>query len=198
MMNVYLNQKDVDAEWIASIPSSWSIKPLFSVASCDAKKNLGMLEENLLSLSFGRIIRKDIDALGGLLPESFETYQIVEAGDIILRPTDLQNDKRSLRTAICKEKGIITSAYIAIKSGTELVPEFLNYLLRSYDFKKVFYGLGSGMRQSLKFNDIKWLPLVMPPAPCVIVLVASNFLIRGKKWQQDIAKNLNSRLFKNY
>jgi type I restriction enzyme S subunit len=198
MMNVYLNQKDVDAEWIASIPSSWSIKPLFSVASCDAKKNLGMLEENLLSLSFGRIIRKDTDALGGLLPESFETYQIVEAGDIILRPTDLQNDKRSLRTAICKEKGIITSAYIAIKSGTELVPEFLNYLLRSYDFKKVFYGLGSGMRQSLKFNDIKWLPLVMPPAPCVIVLVASNFLIRGKKWQQDIAKNLNSRLFKNY
>jgi type I restriction enzyme S subunit len=46
----------------------------------------------------------------GLMPESFNTYQIVKSGDVILRLTDLQNDKRSLRVGLAKEGGIITSA----------------------------------------------------------------------------------------
>ena len=72
-----------------------------------------MVEDNLLSLSFGRIVRKDIDTQEGLLPESFETYQVVEPNDMIFRFTDLQNDKRSLRSARTPERGIITSAYMA-------------------------------------------------------------------------------------
>ena len=58
-------------------------------------KNRFGVEDNLLSLSYGRVIRKDINTSDGLLPESFNTYNIVEAGDIIIRPTDLQNDKRT-------------------------------------------------------------------------------------------------------
>ena len=41
-------------------------------------------------LSYGKIVRKDINSSDGLLPESFNTYNIVEANDIIIRPTDLQ------------------------------------------------------------------------------------------------------------
>src|SRR5690606_4576831 len=133
-----------------------------TVASESKISNKGMIENNLLSLSFGRIIQKDIETLGGLLPESFETYQVVNENDIIFRLTDLQNDKRSLRSAICRERGIITSAYVAV-TPKKIQPKFMHYLMRSYDENKVFYNLGSGLRQSLKYDELKRLPLVTPP-----------------------------------
>jgi len=120
-----------------------------------------MIEDNLLSLSYGRIVRKDIESNDGLLPESFETYQIIRPGDIVLRLTDLQNDKRSLRSAIVGEHGIITSAYLALHP-TAVEPRFLAYLLRAYDITKVFYSMGGGLRQSMKFSDMKRMPVVVP------------------------------------
>lgn len=158
----YEQYKDIAVEWLERIPSTWGIVPLFTVAWERNESNKGMLEDNLLSLSYGNIIPKDITANDGLLPESFETYQIVRPNDIVFRLTDLQNDKRSLRTAIVKETGIITSAYTAV-CPFAIDPNYLNYLLRSYDLQKVFYSMGSGLRQSLKYSDIKRLEITLPP-----------------------------------
>jgi type I restriction enzyme S subunit len=153
--------KDSGVDWLGEVPEGWEVAPLFSVASERSESNKGMTEDNLLSLSYGRIVTKDINTTNGLLPESFETYQIVYPGDTVFRLTDLQNDKRSLRTGLVREKGIITSAYAAT------IPEkidhvYFNNLLHSYDIQKVFYAMGGGMRQSLKFSDIKRLPIVLP------------------------------------
>lgn len=157
----YLEYKDSGIPWIGDIPDKWSIAPLSAVAAERSERNSGMREDNLLSLSFGQIIKKDIDSNEGLLPESFETYQIIRAGDMILRLTDLQNDKRSLRSAIVREQGIITSAYLAL-TPTSIHPGFFSYLLRSYDLTKVFYSMGGGLRQSMKFSDLKRMPVVLP------------------------------------
>jgi type I restriction enzyme, S subunit len=116
-------------------------------------KNSGMREKNLLSLSYGRIVRRDIDSAEGLLPESFESYQIVEAGDIILRLTDLQNDKRSLRQGLVTERGIITSAYDAVRPYEGYDPRFWFYFLFSLDVAKYYYSLGAGVRQSIRFSQ---------------------------------------------
>jgi type I restriction enzyme S subunit len=112
-----------------------------------------MREDNLLSLSYGRIINKDIAGAEGLLPESFETYQIVEPGNIVMRLTDLQNDKRSLRQGLVKERGIITSAYDALEVGKDQDPRFWAYALLALDLAKYYYSLGGGVRQSIKFAD---------------------------------------------
>ncbi|WP_336704625.1 restriction endonuclease subunit S [Micrococcus terreus] len=60
------------------------------------------------------------------------------------------------------ERGIITSAYIAIES-VGVMPAYLAWLLRGYDHMKVFYSFGGGVRQSLTFADLKRLPTVLPP-----------------------------------
>ena len=111
-LNPAAETKDSGIEWVGRIPAHWPIHPVYSYYGERKNKNRLGKEDNLLSLSYGRVIRKDINTNDGLLPESFNTYNIVEAGDIIIRPTDLQNDKRSLRTGLVKEHGIITSAYI--------------------------------------------------------------------------------------
>jgi type I restriction enzyme S subunit len=158
----YESYKDSGVEWLGEVPSHWEILPFYGVASERKEPNIGMVENNLLSLSYGRIIQKDISTNDGLLPESFETYQIVRHGDIIFRLTDLQNDKRSLRTAIVEdEKGIITSAYLSA-SPFDISSNYLSHLLRAYDVVKVFYSMGGGLRQSMKFSDVKRLPILVP------------------------------------
>ena len=159
----HASYKPSTAPWIGQMPAHWDEKPLFAVAVQRREQNTGMREKNLLSLSYGRIVRKDINASEGLLPESFETYQIVRPGDVIFRLTDLQNDKRSLRSAICDEQGIITSAYVAVVPGG-IAPKFFNYLMRAYDVQKVFYSMGGGLRQSLKYDDLRRMPILLPNA----------------------------------
>lgn len=158
----YPEYKESKIPWVNAVPMEWNVSPLFSVAHESRSKNTEERENNLLSLSYGRIVRKDIQAVDGLLPASFSTYQIVQKNDIVLRLTDLQNDKRSLRSAIAPERGIITSAYLAL-TPTRVIPAFLAYLLRSYDLQKVFYSMGGGLRQSMQFWDLKQLPIILPP-----------------------------------
>jgi len=157
----YPTYKPSGVEWLGEVPEHWSLKPVFGVASERDEDNKGMKEDNLLSLSYGNIVNKDINTSDGLLPESFETYQIVRPGDIVLRLTDLQNDKRSLRSALVTQTGIITSAYLTLEPE-RIDSKFLNYLLRAYDVSKVFYSMGGGLRQSMKYGDIKRMPLVIP------------------------------------
>lgn len=150
-------------DWIGDVPEHWRIQPLFSVAKENKEKNISLSCDNLLSLSYGNIIRKDINSNYGLLPASFESYQVVQKGYTVLRLTDLQNDQCSLRTGYVEEKGIITSAYLALIPSTEMDSKYFHYLLHAFDLIKVFYGLGSGLRQTLNFNDFKHLRVLMPP-----------------------------------
>src|SRR4051812_21454236 len=96
----YPTYKPTGVEWLGEIPAHWGLTPLLAVAEERCDPNDGLKESNLLSLSYGRIVPKDITSNDGLLPESFETYQVVHPGDAVLRLTDLQNDQRSLRTGL--------------------------------------------------------------------------------------------------
>ena len=158
----YGSYKDSGVEWIGEVPAGWQVEPGRQCLYENKDKNTGMKESTVLSLSYGRVIVKDEDKLTGLVPESFETYQIVQPGDIIIRGTDLQNDMTSLRTGLARDTGIITSAYINLRPKAEIDPVFLHYLLHSYDVKKVFYALGSGLRQNLSYDDFKYLRLPIP------------------------------------
>jgi type I restriction enzyme S subunit len=155
--------KDSGIEWIGTIPEHWKVLYLSQTATEQSISNKDIRNQNLLSLSYGKIINKDINTTDGLLPASFDTYQIVHNGNIILRLTDLQNDHKSLRVGLVTQTGIITSAYTCLLPRRNVVPEFLYLLLHSYDVCKVFYGMGGGVRQSIGFDDIRRLLIPVPP-----------------------------------
>ena len=154
---------DSGVEWVGEIPAHWLVHPVYYYYGERKNKNYLGKEDNLLSLSYGRVVRKDINTSDGLLPESFNTYNIVETGDIIIRPTDLQNDKRSLRTGLVKEHGIITSAYIDLCPIKQVDSRYFYFLLHAYDVMKVFYNMGNGVRQGLNYSEFSRLMVFEPP-----------------------------------
>lgn len=158
----YDTYKDSGIEWIEEIPSEWDCFYLSQIFSPVKNKNIGMQETNLLSLSYGKIIRKNIETTFGLLPENFEGYNIIERNNIVLRLTDLQNDHKSLRVGLVTEKGIITSAYLTLKNKTNMSSNYFYYLLHSFDIAKGFYGMGAGVRQGLNWNEIRSLRIISP------------------------------------
>jgi type I restriction enzyme S subunit len=155
--------KDSGVEWIGEVPAHWRVHRIADIAVQNKVKNRDLIEKNLLSLSYGRIICKDFNTSFGLLPESFETYQVVTAGTVILRLTDLQNDQRSLRVGLAREQGIITSAYLGLCFQRSINSVFAHYLLHVYDLCKVFYWFGGGLRSTMRFDDIKVIPFILPP-----------------------------------
>lgn len=159
---VYEKMKDSGIEWIGNIPSHWRIHTLYQLVTQVREKNSDLQEKNLLSLSYGKIKRKDIDSPDGLLPASFDGYNIIENGDIVLRLTDLQNDHTSLRVGLSTERGIITSAYTTLRPIDTSNSKYLYYLIHAFDLKKGFYGMGSGVRQGLNYGEVKELRVVLP------------------------------------
>ena len=162
-LNPDAKMKDSGISWIGEIPEHWEIRHLSQVSYEHYLSNKEVHHQNLLSLSYGRIIRKDINTTEGLLPASFDTYQIVEEGNIVMRLTDLQNDHKSLRVGLVKEEGIVTSAYVCLGVYDNVYPSYLYNVLHSYDIKKLFYSMGGGLRQNLNWQGLKKLDIPLPP-----------------------------------
>ncbi len=162
-LNSNVKMKDSGISWLGMIPEHWELRRLSQVAYEHFISNKNVHHQNLLSLSYGRIIRKDINKTDGLLPTSFDTYQIVEDGNIVLRLTDLQNDQKSLRVGLAKEEGIVTSAYVCLGVNKSIIPSYLYNTLHSYDVKKLFYSMGGGIRQGLNWQGLKKIDVPLPP-----------------------------------
>lgn len=168
----YPEYKDSGVEWLGEIPSQWEILPGLSFIFENKDRNKGMVRNTVLSLSYGNIRVKGEDELTGLVPESFETYQFVNKGDLIFRPTDLQNDTVSLRSSISEYDGIITNAYLNLRFKTKANSKFFHYFFRAIDNNKIIYGLGSGLRQNISYLDFRRFQFPFPPLPEQVAIAA--------------------------
>lgn len=159
----YQKYRESGIPWLKKVPEHWEIAPGLAAFSEKQEKNSGLKEKQVLSLSYGKIVLKPEEKLHGLVPESFESYQVVNPGDIIIRATDLQNDRTSLRVGLVGNRGIITSAYLCLRARGLMQSGYGYLQLHTFDLMKVFYGMGSGLRQNLEFADFKRLPVLTPP-----------------------------------
>lgn len=158
----YPAYKNSGVPWLGEVPEHWEVSPALAVYKPKLIRNTGMIEKTVLSLSYGRIVVKPPEKLRGLVPDSFETYQIVDPGNIIVRTTDLQNDHTSLRIGHSRNRGIITAAYMCLETTSRVSNEFGYQFLNAYDLIKIIYGFGTGLRQNLDFDDIKRMPVLVP------------------------------------
>ena len=162
-MKSYSNYKDSGVKWLGQIPQHWEVRTLSQLSKEHYISNKEVHHQNLLSLSYGRIVQKSINTTSGLLPASYDTYQIIEDGNIVLRLTDLQNDQKSLRVGLCTQEGIMTSAYLALAPRECVIPHYLYLILHTMDLFKMFYSMGNGIRQNLSWKELRKSSLPVPP-----------------------------------
>ena len=149
--------------WNSDVPSHWSVAPGLAVIEENKRRNTDLAEGRVLSLSYGRVVVKPVEKQRGLVPESYEGYQVLEPGDIVIRPTDLQNDQTSIRVGMVRDRGIITSAYIGLRPKGSWSADYAYAYLATVDSTKRIYGMGSGLRQQLGWDDLKRMPCLVPP-----------------------------------
>ena len=157
--------KDSGIEWVGQIPNDWSLKPIYTVFEEVVNKNYNGNITNALKFTYGNIVRKqnfDADE-DDYVANTILNYTIVTPGTIMLNGLNLNYDFVSQRIGLVREKGIITSAYMAFRSNKTNVinSEFATYLFKAYDGCKAFHNMGGGVRKILNFSELKkyYVPL---------------------------------------
>ena len=96
------------------IPKDWTVEPIGRNISEVDNPNVGGVEMNALQFKAGTIISKS-KGDSKYHPETLEAYNIVDKGVIMLNGLNLSFDLISQRVGLVQERGVFTSAYLAIK-----------------------------------------------------------------------------------
>ena len=158
--------KDSGIEWVGQIPFSWDVKPIRAKFREVTEKNKLGIEKNALKFTYGNIVKKDnFDADDDdYVANTILNYMVVNPGTIMLNGLNLNFDFVTQRVALVKERGIITSAYIAFAPilDDDISTQFFTYLLKAYDSCKAFHNMGGGVRKILNFAELKKQYIVYP------------------------------------
>ena len=157
--------KDSGIEWIGEIPEGWEIVPVRSCFDEVRTKNTDGQEQNALQFKSGNIINKtNFNAsMDDYVADTITNYTVVLPDTVMINGLNLNYDFKSLRVALVKEKGVITSAYLAIfPDRKKISPQYATYLFKGYETKMAFHNMGAGIRKTLGYKEFKNQPLLLP------------------------------------
>ena len=157
--------KDSGIEWIGEIPEGWKIVPVRSCFDEVRTKNTDGQEQNALQFKSGNIISKiNFNAsMDDYVADTITNYTVVLPDTVMINGLNLNYDFKSLRVALVKEKGVITSAYLAIfPDRKKIFPQYATYLFKGYEAKMAFHNMGAGIRKTLGYKEFKNQPLLLP------------------------------------
>lgn len=161
------NLKDSGVQWIGEVPEHWEVCHLGSIFKENVRLNTEEKETNALQFRLGEIISKS-KGNSKYIPISLSGYNIVEPNVIMINGLNLSFDFISQRVALVKERGVITSTYIAIAPSCYIEDEkttsrYACYLLKAYDTCKVLHSMGRGLRATLSYSTLSKMPILLPP-----------------------------------
>ena len=161
MLNVYPTYKDSGIEWLGQIPTHWELTRISSVLTEVKDLNTSLRFSHPSQFKFGDIILKpdvnieDVSSLSKCI--------IFRKDDILINGLNLNYDFVTQRIARANYTGIITSAYIAVRVRNNLSSKYVTYLFKALDGRKVFNGLGTGIRLTLTYKELKKYYILLPP-----------------------------------
>lgn len=153
--------RDSGIPWIREIPKEWTIELIGNQVKEVNNPNTNGLEDNALQFKMGSIISKSRGD-SKYNPETLEGYNIVDKGVIMLNGLNLSFDLISQRVGLVRERGVITSTYLAVKPSNNIDSEYLTYLFKAYDNCKAFHSMGRGLRQTLSYGELRKYLLLYP------------------------------------
>ena len=152
--------KDSGIEWIGRIPKDWKVKPhkrlMKKIKNLCSEYN----GEDIISLTMNGVIVRDLTA-GGKMPTSFDGYQYVYPGNLLMCLFDIDVTPRCV--GLIKNVGLTSPAYSQFALFNGAYGPYYNYLLRYMDDEKCILHLSKNLRSSLTEDDFGQIPTIQPP-----------------------------------
>ena len=154
-MDKYSSYKDSGVQWLGQVPSHWEMKRFRFLLTENAKLNTDLKERTQLQFRYGEIIRKANQSEDSDVLKAIQKYTVVAPGDIMINGLNLNYDFITQRVAQVQEPGVITSAYISLRPATGVNSKYYTYFMKAMDAQKMFHGMGSGVRLTLAYANLK-------------------------------------------
>lgn len=153
--------KDSGIEWIGKIPEEWNVvanKQLMKKVKCIKEKYNG---EDVLSLTMNGVIVRDLANPSGKMPATFDGYQFVEAGNLLMCLFDIDVTPRCI--GLIKNDGVCSPAYSQFRLSNVADVRFYYYYYLNLDNTKELLHLAKNLRHSLTEEQLGAIPTVLPP-----------------------------------
>ena len=166
----YPTYKPSGVEWLGDVPEHWQMVP--NRALMRLKKELvGSKSDEylLLSLTKRGVVARDMENPEGKFPAQFDSYQVIEPGDLIFCLFDIDETPRAV--GLSSLHGMITGAYTRVVCADETARRFVYLLYMALDNGKHLKPLYTGLRKVITkstFLSAK-MPLPSPPEQAAIV-----------------------------
>ena len=151
--------KDSGIEWVGNIPSHWRVSP--NKYLMKKRKDICSIYKgnNILSLTMKGVVIRDLDA-GGKMPSSFDGYQKIKRGNLLMCLFDIDVTPRCVGLIECD--GVTSPAYSQFIMSTRAVASYYNYYYLMVDYTKELLHMAKNLRHSLTEDQFG---LILSPQP---------------------------------
>ena len=162
-LNPIVKMKDSGISWIGMIPEHWETKRIASLFTGKVNANSDFRYKHAFKFNYGTLVPKNEVGDAEEYRDVYVKYSVLQEGDILINGLNLNYDFISQRVAIAPSDGIITSAYVVARPRAGTNAHYYTYLFKTMDSMKLFHGMGTGIRLTLSFDELKKQLVIVPP-----------------------------------
>lgn len=152
--------KDSGVEWIGEIPLDWEVVPNKRVMSKVKEICEEYSGENILSLTMNGVIVRDLENPSGKMPLTFDGYQRVKKGNLLMCLFDIDVTPRCIGEIM--DDGITSPAYSQFRLLNDNCARYYYYYYLNLDYSKELLHLAKNLRHSLTESQLGEVYVPLP------------------------------------
>ena len=153
--------KESGIEWVGLIPDTWSVIPNKYVMHKEKNLCEKWTGEDIMSLTMNGVIVRDLQNPTGKMPATFDGYQYIEDGDLLMCLFDIDVTPRCVGKVT--HDGVTSPAYSNFKVHDNASRDYFYYYYLMVDNTKELLHLAKNLRHSFTEEQLGQLKVPMPP-----------------------------------
>ena len=153
--------KESGIEWVGLIPDTWSAIPNKYVMHKEKNLCEKWTGEEVMSLTMNGVIVRDLQNPTGKMPATFDGYQYIEDGDLLMCLFDIDVTPRCVGKVTYD--GVTSPAYSNFKVHDNASRDYFYYYYLMVDNTKELLHLAKNLRHSFTEEQLGQLKVPMPP-----------------------------------
>ena len=153
--------KESGIEWVGSIPDTWDVIPNKYIMHKEKNLCEKWTGEDVMSLTMNGVIVRDLQNPTGKMPATFDGYQYIEDGDLLMCLFDIDVTPRCIGKVT--HNGVTSPAYSNFKTHDNASRDYYYYYYLMVDNTKELLHLAKNLCHSFTEEQLGSLKVPMPP-----------------------------------